>query len=65
MSKFRFSKAIKKLKTDIQVVIFDVKFPVESNRPNRIFGKLEENPENGDLNVKRVRKIGKIRQTLS
>ena len=37
-----------------------MKFSLESNRPHRIFGKLEENPENGDLNVEKFGKYEKL-----
>ena len=42
-SVFQSNKSTQK---HIQIVIFDVKFLVESNQSNRIFGKLEENLEN-------------------
>ena len=51
---FGLNGLLKSSKKAIYIVIFDVKFPVESNRPNRIFRKLEENPENVDLNVKKT-----------
>ena len=36
------------IKKNIQKYIFDVKFPVESNRPDRIFQKSMENLENSE-----------------
>ena len=47
---FELTRLLKWFKKSILIVIFDVKFPVESNRPSRIFGKREENPENDGLN---------------